>query len=169
MDLRKFNAILMRVVAVLLVLVMVSTSVVSGRYARYTTTVTGSDSARVARFKVTENTTLLNTVSLYAIPGTTTVCPLEVENDSEVAIRYTVDVQHPNTMKNFNLSYTIREVYKTDSVTYAEEKALPFEIEIAPNTTVILQLLAKWEGDVDPSFAGRVDAVSVTLKAVQVD
>ena len=47
---RKIHGIVLRAAAVLLVMVLLTTGVVSGRYARYVTTVSNSDSARVAAF-----------------------------------------------------------------------------------------------------------------------
>ena len=69
---------------VLLLLTMISVHLTSGLYARYTTTATGSDSARVAKFKV-ECTVAENITDDKE--GTFTVT---VQNLSEVAIEYDI-------------------------------------------------------------------------------
>ena len=49
-DNRKFHVFVLRTAAVLLILVMLSTAIVSGRFARYVTQASGEDSACVAMF-----------------------------------------------------------------------------------------------------------------------
>ena len=48
---------LVKVFLIALLIVMVGLILVSGTYAKYTTTFTGSDTATVAKFKVSSNTT----------------------------------------------------------------------------------------------------------------
>jgi len=56
---RMLHVIVLRLAAVLLILVMFSASLLAGRYARYTSTISGSDSTKVPRFSVTEDSMLL--------------------------------------------------------------------------------------------------------------
>ena len=48
---------LVKIFLISLLIVMVGLILVSGTYAKYTTTFTGSDTATVAKFKVSSNTT----------------------------------------------------------------------------------------------------------------
>ena len=66
---RKAHVIVLRAAAVLLILVMLSTSMVAGRYARYTSSASGNDSARVAKFRVTESGDLKTTFIVKISPG----------------------------------------------------------------------------------------------------
>ena len=96
MNYQKINTILMRVIAVLLMLVMLSTAAVTGRFARYISSATGSDSARVAKFSVD--------YTLTPVEGKTGEFTLQVTNKSEVAVEYSVSVTFkddlaPNVME----------------------------------------------------------------------
>lgn len=160
MNIMRSNRILMRTVAVLLMLVLISTGIVTGRYARYTTTVSGSDSARVARFSVTAKSRLLQTtLPLEMIPGTTTEQTILVDNDSEVAIRYTITADNP--YRNFPVVFQIRDGETTHDV--------PFSADMAPDTWAEYTLVVTWNGSKDISYSGRVDLIELTLNATQID
>ena len=100
MDIRKLNSILMRTAAVLLLLVMLTTSVVSGHYARYTTTVTSGDSARVAKYEVTVAAASADTLKLDP-NGTdkTASYNFSVTSGSEVTVEYDLVVVFPKAMQ----------------------------------------------------------------------
>ena len=55
---RKAHVIVLRVAAVLLILVMLSTSMVAGRYARYVSSADAEDKAHVAAFVFDVNDTV---------------------------------------------------------------------------------------------------------------
>lgn len=81
---RKHN-IPMRMALVLLCLTMLTTHLTGGLYARYTTTATGSDGARVAKFDVQCNVTKDgDTDGLFKVT---------VKNTSEVTITYDLQVE----------------------------------------------------------------------------
>lgn len=87
------GSLMLKAAAVLLCLVMFSTHLMGGLYARYTATGTGEDSARVAAFNVdVSGSPELVTVSTAANEGVYTVT---VENDSEVAVAYSMKVTAP--------------------------------------------------------------------------
>ena len=85
---------------VLACLTLISVYMTSGLYARYTTRATSSDSARVAKFRVTDTLTVtdskgdeVNSFTMIEdslIPGESTTYAFEVQNDSEVAVRFSV-------------------------------------------------------------------------------
>lgn len=82
---------LMFLAGVLFCLVLITTSMMGGLFARYTTTGTGSDSARVAGFHV--DVTGPDGVDInYAIDEDTGTYQLEIANNSEVAVSYSVAV-----------------------------------------------------------------------------
>lgn len=84
---RKIEKWLMPAAALLLCLVLLSSHMVGGIYAKYSTTVSGSDSAHVAKFQVEIQGS--GTVSLVA-GETYGVYQFDVVNHSEVAVHYTV-------------------------------------------------------------------------------
>lgn len=162
MNIQKQSRILMRTAAVLLLLVLVSTSMVTGRYARYTTTVTASDSARVARFSVKENVTFFSeteTVCAEFAPGEMKEITISVENDSEVTIAYTIQAANP--YENFPLDFYMKD-----------NSALPFTASMQPGEKADFVLVAHWDagnGGNDISYSGKVDLIEITLNATQVD
>ncbi len=88
--------------AVLLCLTLFTTHLTSGLYARYTTTASGSDSARVAKFEV--KYTMPNNVVFDLAPSGTQSQSIEIEftNNSEVTVRFgikiTTSVPLPNKL-----------------------------------------------------------------------
>jgi len=162
---QKFNTILMRVIAVLLMLVLLSTAAVTGRFARYISSSSGSDSARVAKFDVAVSDIAFNNGD-----GTYT---FTVTNNSEVTVGYSIVVQmHPK------LTATVgAETKKTDSwdnpVTFENDgwKLAPgavaqdLTVTFAPDT---------WRGLTDPDTNyGAQETVeldfAVSVTAEQID
>lgn len=113
---------MMRVASVLLVAVLLSTCAISGTFAKYTSTASGSDSARVAKwdFKVSGTTVNSNTFTFdlfktvndtdgsaetdinpadgsIIAPGTQGEFALVLKNDSEVTAQYAIDYTVTNT------------------------------------------------------------------------
>ena len=106
---------LVKVFLIALLIVMVGLILVSGTYAKYTTTFTGSDTATVAKFKVSSNTTA-ETFDLFktakevdgttadaevvngkVAPGTGGKFDIQLTNDSDVKVHYTLDLKETNT------------------------------------------------------------------------
>lgn len=84
---------MMRLVAVLICFLLVSFHLMTGLYAKYSSTATGSDSARVAKFQVVVTGDAANiSVACTQMPGDEAVYAITVENDSEVAVKYDVIV-----------------------------------------------------------------------------
>lgn len=75
---------------ILLLLTMISVHITSGLYARYTSTATAQDSARVAKFDVQ--------TTLTADKSQDGVFTLTVINNSDVTVRYKVEVMHTAPM-----------------------------------------------------------------------
>lgn len=160
---RKPHVTVLRLAAVLLILVALSSSMVAGRYARYTATATGSDSARVAKFEVTETSALLTqnkSVVISIIPGGTDRTEIKVKNASEVSVQYTIDVDNP--YENFPLDFQIQ----VDGETYP----LPFEADMKPGEEATYVLVTTWNSDdTSLSYSGKVDLIEIYLSATQID
>lgn len=114
---------MMRIASVLLVAVLLSTCVISGTFAKYTSESTGTDTARVAKwdFKVNDTTANSNTFTFdlfktindtkdgaaeadikytdgtIIAPGTKGSFDIVLKNDSEVTAEYTIDYTVTNT------------------------------------------------------------------------
>ena len=92
--------------AVLMYLVILTSSLSSGLYARYTSKGSGTDNARVARFEfVTESTSAVEVIDIGDIssPGDSVTYQFKVANNNgssvcEVAQRYTVSIKVDGNM-----------------------------------------------------------------------
>ena len=170
MDYRKLNFILMRVTAVLLVLVTLSTGMVSKRYARYVTTATYESGARIARFNIVETRyDLVNRIELKLEPGQTTVEAISVKNYSEVAVDFHIQVE--NTYKNLPVVFTLSLLENEDESTLAEGKEINAEVQIgAGQDTKELKLRVDWPAeDNSLAYVGKADMICITVNAVQAD
>lgn len=101
-----------RAAAVLLCLTLASTYFVSGLFARYSTSDQSGGNARVARFSfnggiadAASQTILSQIIEVNLIPGVSENVPLIIENNSEVAVEYTIDVT--NETNNLPLQLSI--------------------------------------------------------------
>ena len=90
------GSLMLKAAAVLLCLVMFSTHLMGGLYARYTATGTGKDSARVAAFNV-DVSGAPDDVKVTTADNNG-VYTLTIENDSEVAVAYSMKVTAPTDL-----------------------------------------------------------------------
>ena len=147
---KNINYILMRTVAVLLILVFLSTAMVTGRYARYISSASSEDSARVAKFHVTvsEETEL---ISVPIQPGQTAEMFFSVTNDSEVAVA---------------LAYEVKNVHNNLPLEFLH----PVSDAVGPGKTVDVPLKITWPaGQSNDNYIGMVDLLEISVRAVQVD
>ena len=77
---------------ILLLLTMISVHMTSGLYARYTSTATATDTARVAKFDVAR--------SVEPVKDKNGVYELTITNNSEVSITYHVDLVFKESLKD---------------------------------------------------------------------
>ena len=154
---RKPHAIVLRAAAVLLILVLFTTSIVSGRYARYTSSATGHDSARVAKFRVTEEGIDGQMSKVSIAPGQTAKHEIIVHNDSEVAIAYSVIADN----KHQNLPLTI---------SVSDGKTTGSSVTLDPGVTKTVNLQIYWdETKNEDKYIGMVDTIHLVLTAAQID
>lgn len=157
-----------RVAAVLVYLVLVTNYFVTGTFARYSTSETGGDSARVAKFSVRGDGILQQPIEANLAPGEKAKnTTLNIYNDSEVAVEYTVTVT--NETKNLPLNFYIAtgesnvEPNSNGSIVI-KNQPLPCGKNDQYN------LIIGWkEGESNPAVMGMVDHIVVTVTAVQVD
>ena len=148
------GAFFLRVAAILLVLVLSSTSLLSGLYARYTTTSSAGDSARVAKFEVTQAGELLQFFSLTLSPGSQESKTVTVENKSEVTIAYTV---------------TPTSRYNNLPVTFSTQSSTGDNI-LLPGERADFTFTVSWpESKHSTDYCGMVDLIQLTMTATQVN
>ena len=167
---------MMRIASVLLVAVLLSTCAISGTFAKYTSTVEASATAAIATWDVkiaggTETFSLIDTwedtytegnggnvTENLLAPGTSGSFDLEVTNSSQVAAKYTVEMDYGNLAGVVNFTIDGEEVDLTD-------------IEIGIGATHVITIEWEWpfEGDTDLALAGGDANVSATVTFEQVD
>lgn len=168
---RKPHVIVLRLAAVLLILVMLSTSMIAGRYARYVTTATFEDSARVARFNIVEEFSepLFTDVGARIQPGTTTLEGITIKNYSEVAVDFVITVtsQYDNLPLSFEMKDGETELDKTVSA----NGVTTFIGRIGPNQQEkAFKLFISWPIEENGiQYSGKVDVIRVSVNAIQVD
>lgn len=134
---------------------LVTSHMMSGLYARYTSAASNDSSARVAKFEFSDNwqaqsqTLLIPYQDMY--PGKKITVPIEIKNNGEVAIKCIVKVENLTG----NLPIETKEVYNQPVPMNSRNK---FNIEIE---------WQKSENSLD--YAGKVDLVRVTVTVEQVD
>ena len=145
---------------VLACLTLISVYMTSGLYARYTTRATSSDSARVAKFRVTNTLTVtdskgdeVNSFTMIEdslIPGESTTYAFEVQNDSEVAVRFSV--RGEVSINNLPLVMS------------------PVTITLAPNTSETAQFVVSWPANEDdPAYGDMIELIEIFVTAEQIN
>lgn len=111
-----FGSAMMKIAASLFCLVLISTSMLSGLYARYTTDSTGGDSARVIKFgniTLTETGSFVKEKELIVIPGVDLTKKVMVSFDgSEASTLIFIEItpsSHWNTSNNQSFSANVNE------------------------------------------------------------
>lgn len=144
----------------LLIMVVLSFSLVGNLLAKYSTGAENSETARVAKFKITESG--ISTVSISSEkfrPGFTFEQPVEITNESEVAVNY---ILAKTTTGNLPLQFELNGKDFSNS-TYSET--------IEPNSkkkSYVMKVI--WpESENNPEYAGMVDSIKLMLTVNQVD
>lgn len=144
----------------LIAAVLWTSHLTSGLYARYATSDSASDSARVAKFNVSDQINAASaqsfTVSVELYPTQEEAYTFIVTNDSEVLVDYVVRIE--NLTNNLPLSFSI-------AGDVVSEK--PIRIAIGEEETFTVKI--NWpEGENAPALMGQVDLVEITLRVEQV-
>ncbi|MBE6972008.1 MAG: hypothetical protein E7446_07850 [Ruminococcaceae bacterium] len=136
-----------------------------GIYARYSSEVEGEDSARVARFEVTETGTVLtNDIVEAMIPGETVIRTVSVENRSEVTVKYSVTLV--NLTGNLPLALSLEKISggETDGAAYDV-----LNVGETADYNVVLYWPDDRPEDRCAEYSGKIDQVRVVLTAEQTD
>ena len=146
--------------AILLCLTLFSFYFCGGLYARYTTSDSGEDAARVARFDVSEDGAYFSkNILIETAPGRVER-EIVVTNNSEVAVAYTVTIK--NTTKNIPYSFSV-----DDSEPMLNECSVTCYLK--PNSTERISIVAEWAEEGALKYMGMVDLITLTISAQQVD
>lgn len=163
----------LRATGILLGMVLVSTYLVCGLFARYTTSASGSDSARVAKFEISEQQfgslpNFSQVISAAVTPGIPYVTAAQVVNSSEVAVEYEITVS--NLTGNLPLEFIVFEDPAAPVVSV--DGSCVFSDDMAPGTdkTYTLQILcAPSTNQQALEDMGKVDQIVINLSATQID
>ena len=146
--------------AILLCLTLFSFYLCGGLYARYTTSDSGEDAARVARFDVSEDGAYFSENLLIETAPGRVEREIVVTNNSEVAVAYTVTIK--NTTKNIPYSFSVNG-----------SEPMPNECTVTcylkPNSTKNISIVAVWAEEGALKYMGMVDLITLTISAQQVD
>lgn len=182
---------MMRIASVLLVAVLLSTSVISGTFAKYTSTATGTDSARVAKWDIQFNNAqmpLTNTFSfdlfkdytdenvdvnganddaIVIAPGTKGDFTIELTNSSEVNAHYKIDyvVTNANNIPvMFRVTTTAGEGNPTVGDWTSDIADIAF-VDFDMNDSVTYKIEWQWafNGTDDGAADGQTDTTDTTL------
>lgn len=147
---KKTGTIIKYVLIVLFFLVILSSYMSSGFYAKYISSNSGSDSARVARFKIGENFDgiMSEMFSLELEPGSE--FEIIITNESEVAVSCKLTVN--NVTDNLPIFDKV-DIINIDALDSEEKK-----------------MVIKWDESYNSKdYAGKVDIINVSLVIEQID
>ena len=156
---------IMYTLAILLCLVLTTFWLMCNMYAKYSAKASGSDSARVAKFNVTEEGTATQQIKADVYPGFSQTYNVSVTNASEVAISYSMDIQN----KYANLPLEFKMLDSNDN----EITSKSIDISATDHGEHIYKLEISWPTDSDDNksaeYAGKTDLLEITLSATQKD
>ena len=153
----RLGSLMIRIALILLCLVMISVHMMSGMYARYTTSGTGSDDARVAKFDVKVNGS--DDVTIDCKVGEDGTYEITVNNESEAAVSYKISVSHGAVDGVSSSLNNNSGVLAPGTTTQAKDHVLTFTVD-----------WAKFTADVENAASKTVSfKFTVTIDVVQVD
>lgn len=169
------------VMLVLLVLVLVSTTLVANLLAKYSTQNGSYEKSRVASFNVTGlGMSQMELVTTNLCPGYTYQIPLNIKNDSEVAVSYTINLTSTGNLplvfmvtdKDGNEVATLTPPSGDDlPVQSGNMKEFEFTGHLAPggdSREYTLDMV--WdEKDNSLDYIRMVDHIKITAEVVQLD
>ena len=168
---------------VLFCLVLFSTYLTGGLYARYTTSASGSDSARVARFEITgggnwtDSTENIDLDLNFFDPNKTSASlNFTISSASEVAVKYDVVITMPTLPNDCDYSWLeIKLGDKSPSVngnvyTFSGVGTFAPNYSGAPSEhTLTFAILQEFLGTPPARLPDVTDSVQITIRAEQID
>lgn len=172
--------ILMCIAMILLCVTLFSLFVVSNMYARYTESIDNGDSARVAKFSIKPGDEFDEELKAKTVPGKSESLILEIENDSEVAVEYTITVTKVTDNLPLEITLTPEDSTGEDknpnsiSGDGGKKTSINISRQIPIEHTDKFKLKMEWEpnsndSEADLALMGMVDYITVSIKATQID
>ena len=174
----------MRVASALLVAVLLTTCAIAGTFAKYTTEVEASATARVAKWAfILEDESIANdfTFNLFdytdgnvdvnglnddakvIAPGTTGEFAIDLTNNSEVNAQYTISFTETNE-NDIPLQYSLDGQAWVDSLAELTVNGITdVAINMGASDTVIIYWRWVFEGTTNGAHAGQTDATDTAL------
>ncbi|MBE6788555.1 MAG: hypothetical protein E7539_02715 [Ruminococcaceae bacterium] len=150
----------MCIACILLCLTLFSFHLCGGLYAKYIVADSGEDFARVAKFDVSEDGAYFSKNLLVETTPGSVERSIEVVNNSEVVVAYTVTIE--NATKNIPYTFSV------DNSTPAKDKC-SVVCYLKPNSTNKIKMVATWSEQGALKYMGMADLIKLTIKAEQVD
>lgn len=144
----------MVVACILFYFTLVSVWMTSGLYAKYVSADSAEDSARVAKFEVTEDVTQFSKDLLIEISPGVLSQDIQIVNNSEVAIDYTITLK--NTTNNVPLTFTVDN-----------KNEMTFSMAAGATETHSMEVVFAQENAQE--YAGMVDMITISIVAEQLD
>lgn len=160
----QINIWIFRIAAVLLCLTVMSVWGTSRLYARYSTTASGSDGARVARFAFSTSDSLTQQAdySVQLTPTEQETIELQIENDSETAVRCQIAF---HSTGNAPLQFA-PDV--SSGVTADGENTWYLDLEAGEKTQKSVVFTVRMNSAAY-EYAGSVSQISLDVRAEQLD
>lgn len=173
-----FHIFVMRLAALLLSLVMLTTGMVSGRYARYSSSASGSASARVAKFSVAqtiefESNTQRTTLPIEKLlPGETVTATVTVDYHMDVAAKSTITATnaYEGVPGNLPLTFLVYEANTTHGTAAAGSYSFTADCPRGNGYEKVYTVEINFPNTGNPqAYNGMVDFVTITVTTEQAD
>ncbi len=149
------------IIVSLLFLVMLSSTLAGNLLAKFATGTEKAEMGQVAKFKITETGVMEIDVTTDKMkPGMTITKPITVQNESEVAVKYTLTA---STTGNLPLILKMND---------QQGNPLVFSQNLTPNDKAAREytLQIDWpQSEKDAKYIKMIDVVKVSLAVVQLD
>lgn len=156
---------IMRIASALLCLTLLSVYLLSNMYAKYVSSDSGWDNARVARFYVSDNTNLNNTFVVEIDPHTPAMMEITVDSHSETALKYTFTFSEQG-----NIPLKIEKTNTTNSPTKVDNNDRIWEIKRDSNFNQSETYTFKLSMSNDSYiYSGGVASVALAVNVQQID
>lgn len=143
--------IVFRISLVLLCMLLITSYMMGGLYAKYATSATGTDGTRVARFSFKDTLPQSLDVAVSLSPGEVEPYTFILENDGEVTVRYVVKI-----------------VNLTDNLPIYDQTITSVEVKCGETKT--FEWKVEWPKDENSiSFMGKMDVLRIVVNVEQVD
>lgn len=154
-----------KAVLIVVLIVILGLIIIAGSYARYVTTMTGADTATVAKFKVGSNTTSetfdLFTTAVKEVDGSTAeadvaegkIAPgtggkfkVDLTNDSDVTVDYTLSLKEKSNTSNIPVEYSLDGTTYVTAAKFAELASSKGQLAIGSTkqTTTSVTIYWRW-------------------------